>query len=91
MFVGAAAFITASPTAFDPVNVTMSTAGWEDTTAPTSAPPVTRLSTPAGTPASSARRRNASVHRVPLGEGSSTTEQPDASAGATFHATMLIG
>ena len=89
--VGAAAVITAAPTAFDPVNVTMSTSGWELSRSPTAGSPGTRFSTPGGIPASSASRRNATEHSAPRGEGIRTTEQPAASAGATFQLIMLIG
>ena len=41
----------AMPTALDPVNVTPSTPGCRTRAAPVSAPPVTRFTTPGGTPA----------------------------------------
>ena len=44
------------PTLLDPVNVRPSTPGWCTSADPTSPPPVTRLTTPRGTPASVSAR-----------------------------------
>ena len=50
--VGAAFLATSMPARVEPVNETMSTSGWLDIAAPTVGPsPLTRLKTPAGTPA----------------------------------------
>ena len=91
LFVGAAARMTAAPIALEPVKVTMSTSGWDESRSPTAASPGTRFSTPAATPASSASRTSATEHSAPRGEGIRTTEQPAASAGPTFQAIMLTG
>ena len=88
---GAAASATAAPMAFDPVNDTRSTSGCALSRCPTSGPPGTRLSTPGGTPASSASRTTATEQSAPRGDGSRTTVQPAASAGPTFQAIMLTG
>ena len=44
------------PTALEPVNVTPSTPEWCTSAEPTSPPPVTMLTTPRGTPASTSAR-----------------------------------
>ena len=69
----------------EPVNETMSMPGWAAIASPTTGPvPVTRLNTPAGSPASSmiSARMNALSGATSL--GLSTTVQPAPMAGATF-------
>ncbi|MCY1402587.1 hypothetical protein D3C76_815060 [compost metagenome] len=87
-----AAMPTLRPTAVEPVNETLLISGCEARPPPTVAPPpVTRLNTPAGTPASkasSARRR--AVSGVSLA-GLITTVQPVASAGISFQMAIIIG
>jgi hypothetical protein len=77
------------PVATDPVKATRSVPPWTTRASPTSAPPVTRLTTPSGKPAkASARRRVASGV---YGDGLTTTVLPAASAGATFQASSSSG
>ena len=88
----AASSLTRRPARVEPVNDTMSTPGWPAMASPTTGPvPVTRLNTPAGTPASSmiSARMNAFSGATSL--GFSTTVQPTASAGATFAAIWCSG
>lgn len=90
--VGAAFLATSMPARVDPVNDTMSMSGWLASAAPTPAPsPLTRLNTPAGTPA--AARISAKMYGEygATSEGFRTTVQPVASAGYTLTATWLIG
>ena len=80
--VGAAARATSMPARVEPVNDTMSMSGCADSGAPTLTPsPLTRLNTPAGTPAASM----ISAKRIALSgatsDGLSTIVQPAASAG----------
>ena len=52
--VGAASLATSTPARVEPVNDTMSMSGWLARATPTPAPsPLTKLNTPAGTPAAS--------------------------------------
>ncbi len=90
--VGAAFLATSIPARVEPVKLTMSTSGWLDSAAPTVGPsPLTRLNTPAGTPAA----WRTSVHSCALNGaislGLSTIVQPAASAGTTLQAIWLIG
>jgi len=88
----AAALTISLPTSVEPVKATLSTPGWLASGAPVVSPkPVTTFSTPFGRPASwiSSARRSA-VSGV-SSAGFSTTVQPQASAGASFHAAIRIG
>ena len=80
------------PTARDPVNVIFSMPGWVMSASPVgSGGPVTRLSTPSGSPAS----WHSWAMRMEVSEanslGLSTTVQPAARAGATFWANSITG
>jgi len=88
----AAACIMRVPTAREPVNVILSMPGWVMSASPVgSGVPVTRLSTPGGSPASWA----SSHRRIDVSDecslGLRTTVQPAARAGATFWAKSMIG
>ena len=88
----AAACEMARPVAVEPVNDTMSTPGWPAMAAPTIGPvPVTRLSTPAGTPASSAASNSRYATSGVSSLGLRTTVQPAASAAATLATTWCSG
>ena len=79
------------PTAVDPVNAILSTPGWSTSAAPVSPSPVTTFSTPAGMPASSASSPRRSAVSGVCSAGLSTTVQPAASAGETFHDAISSG
>ncbi len=87
----AAARTISWPTAVDPVNATLSTPGWAVRAAPVSPNPVTTLRTPGGSPTSVAISPIRRAARLASSAGLSTIVQPDASAGASFHSTLLIG
>src|SRR5690606_27086729 len=72
------------PVSVEPVNAILSTSSCAARSAPASPYPVTTLTTPAGSPAStrSSTRRNAD--REEFSDGLTTTVQPAASAGAIF-------
>ena len=74
----------AAPTTSEPVKVTMSTRKSVVTAVPTSAPPVTMLSTPSGRPISSATSPNNRAENGVKGDGFSTSVLPASSAGTTF-------
>ncbi len=81
----------ALPTSVEPVNATLSIPRWRTSAAPVVPSPVRMLTTPAGTPAwrhTSAKSR--AVSGV-VSAGLSTTALPQASAGATFHASIRSG
>ena len=83
--VGAAACATSTPARVEPVIEIMSTSGCVASAAPTSGPsPLTRLNTPAGTPASCITSANSSALRGDSSLGFRTMVQPAASAGPTF-------
>ena len=66
--------------------------GWLEIAAPTSAPrPLTRLNTPAGTPAACMISAQMMAENGDSSDGFSTMVQPVASAGTTLQATWLIG
>ncbi|MBU9571701.1 hypothetical protein KTE35_04425 [Burkholderia multivorans] len=69
----------------------MSICGCAVSAAPTSAPPFTTLTTPAGTPAAATISSSACSAGEVSSDGFSTTVQPAASAGASFHAVVTIG
>ena len=79
------------PTAVEPVNEILSTPGWSTSAAPVSPSPVTTLRTPGGKPASSASSPSRSAVSGVCSAGFSTTVQPAASAGATFHDAIISG
>ena len=68
-----------------PVKATLSIPGCVTRCSPTSRPPGTMLTTPAGTPASSSASARMNLLRGVSGAGLTTTVQPAASAGATLH------
>jgi hypothetical protein len=76
----------------EPVKESMETSGWLAKRSPISAPrPVTRLSTPGGSPASSSARTN-SVSTIGSSEGPlATTVLPAAIAGMIFDAERKSG
>ena len=75
-----------------PVKDTMSTPGWLEMAAPTVGPsPLTRLNTPAGTPAACITSVQICAEKGAISEGLSTIVQPTASAGATLQAIWLTG
>ena len=80
------------PTAVEPVNATLATSGCSTRRRPHVRPgPATTLSTPSGSPASSASRSSSSAVSGVSSAGLSTIVLPAASAGATFHAAMTSG
>ncbi len=89
--VGAAADITARPAREEPVMDTIATPGCSTRAAPTSAPPVTTLSTPGGRPASTAISASRRVDEGVSGAGLSTTVLPAASAGPSFQIAITNG
>ena len=90
--VGAAFFATSMPARVLPVKLTMSTSGCDDIAAPTVGPsPLTRLNTPAGTPAACSTSANKMPEKGAISDGFSTMVQPVASAGTTLQVIWLIG
>ena len=92
LMVSAPAFMMARPVATPPVKDTRSTRGSLVSSGPTSAPaPVTRLATPAGSPASV----SVSISKIAVdgvsSAGLSTKLFPASRAGATFQATWSRG
>ena len=88
----AAPAITARPVEVAPVKATLSTPGCATSGAPASSPkPVTTLKTPGGKPASSTSSANSSVEAGACSAGLTTTQQPAASAGATFQLISSTG
>src|SRR5919106_1347406 len=69
------------PTWVEPVKATLSTSGWETTSAPVPPAPVTTLSAPGGSPASSVSWAKTSAVSGVVSAGLSTTEFPVARAG----------
>src|SRR5262249_45400281 len=89
---GAAFSETVRPTSVDPVNDTTRTASCCDNTLPISSPPpVTRLTTPGGTPASSRIRTKFNADNGVSVAGLNTTVLPQTSAGTIFHDGIAIG
>ena len=87
-----AARAMAWPVAVEPVKTILSTPGCAASAAPASAPvPVTTFSTPSGRPASCISLAIISTVSEASSEGLSTTVQPVAMAGATFHTDPAIG
>ena len=80
------------PTSALPVNAILRTSGCATSGAPAPGPsPVTMLITPAGTPTPSKSSASASIDSGVCSAGLSTTVQPAASAGPSFHAAMSSG
>ena len=79
------------PTAVEPVNATLSTLGWSTSAAPVWPSPVRTFMVPSGNPASSASSPRRSAVSGVCSAGLSTSEQPAASAGATFHIAISSG
>src|SRR4029079_10363947 len=83
---------TDRPTAVEPVNDTTRTASPPSMPAPTSPPaPVTRLTTPGGTPASSRILTKCRADNGVSVAGLKTTVLPHTSAGMIFHDGIAIG
>ena len=90
--VGAAARATSIPARVEPVKETMSISGWLAIAAPTVGPsPLTRLNTPAGTPAACRTSAKTTPEKGATSLGLSTMVQPTASAGATLAAIWFTG
>ena len=88
LMVPAADLATSMPAPVDPVRLTMSTCGWDESTSPTRAPrPETRLKTPAGRPSPSTMSASVKVASGATLLGFTTTVQPAASAGPTLAAS----
>ena len=84
--------ISCLPTSVEPVKVSFRTSGLDVISRPISAVlPVTTLTTPCGTPASSARWIIASADSGVAFAGLQATVQPAASAGAIFRASIAFG
>ena len=80
------------PTSVEPVKAILSTSSWAASGAPVSSPkPVTTLTTPAGMPASRISSPSLSAESGVCSAGFSTTVQPQASAGPSFHAAISSG
>ena len=82
-----------SPPVFvEPVNATLSTPGCFTRYAPVVGPsPGTTLTAPAGKPTSAASSASRIAVSGVCGSGFSTTEQPAASAGASFQVAIISG
>ena len=88
----AAASLTARPVAAEPVKLTRSTSWWSTSAAPASDPsPCTTLSTPAGTPASSANSARNDADAGVCSDGFRTAALPQKIAGSAFQATLGSG
>ena len=79
------------PDRVEPVNDTTFTSSCVDSTVPTSGPPVTRLTTPGGTPASSSTLTKLTADSGVSDDGLNTTVLPQTSAGTIFHDGIAIG
>src|SRR5437899_8452639 len=90
--VGAAFSATVRPTSVEPVNDTTRTFSSTVSAVPTaSPPPVTRLTTPRGTPASSRILTKLSAERGVRVAGLNTTVLPQTSADVIFQEGIAIG
>ena len=87
----AAALTISLPTSVEPVNATLSTSSCAASAAPASPKPVTMLTTPSGSPASCSSSPRRSADSGVCSAGLSTTVQPQASAGPSFHAAISSG
>ena len=84
--------MTWTPTALLPVNEIFATRGSAANGAPTARPvPHTRLNTPSGKPLSAMIAASSSSASGVTSDGLSTTQQPAASAGASFQAVVTMG
>ena len=88
---GAAFWLTSLPTAVDPVNETTATRGCVVSASPTAGPPVSILTTPGGTPASSSTFTKCKADSGVSSDGFNTTVLPHTSAGMIFHDGIAIG
>jgi hypothetical protein len=79
------------PTSVEPVKAILAASGWLTTAAPVSPAPVTMLTTPGGSPASSRIVANFSAVMEVVSAGLRTTVLPVARAGAIFQASMSSG
>src|SRR4029450_13287611 len=80
------------PTAALPVNAILSTSGCSTIAAPAGSPsPVTMLTTPGGSPASSKDDASSRTGRGGCAAGWSTTEQPAQIGGASFQVAISKG
>ena len=79
------------PTSVGPVKATLSRSGCFTNAAPVAPAPVTRLKTPSGSPASWQISAKSNAVSGVVSAGFKTTVFPQASAGATFHATINNG
>ena len=80
------------PTSVEPVKVILSTPLWRTSAAPVVSPkPVITLTTPGGKPASSISSASRSAVSGVCSAGFTTTVQPAASAGASFHIAIRCG
>ena len=92
LIVAAAPAAIDRPTAVEPVNATLATSGCSTSRAPHVEPgPATTLTTPSGSPASSASRSNSSAVSGVSSAGLSTTVLPAARHGASFHEAIVSG
>jgi hypothetical protein len=87
----AAAAITAWPARVEPVREIIAVFGSVTSASPTSLPPVTTLSSPAGSPASIASSARRMLERGVVGAGLRTTALPVARAGPIFQIAMMNG
>ena len=88
----AAIRMISTPVAVEPVNATLSMPGCLTRCAPIVGPsPGTTLITPAGKPTSFASSASRSADSGVAASGLSTTVQPAASAGASFHVVIISG
>ena len=89
---GAAVWATVRPTSVEPVNDTTRTSSLASIGSPTSAPPpVTRLTTPRGMPASARILTKFNAESGVSVAGLKTTVLPQTSAGTIFHEGIAIG
>ncbi len=80
------------PVVVSPVNEIRGTPGWATSAAPACSPmPCTMLNTPSGTPASVMISGSSDADSGVHSAGFSTTVQPEASAGASFHDSSMNG
>ncbi len=93
--VGAHCCISLMPTAVEPVNESLRTIGFSQSSAPTSrdaaASAVITLNSPAGMPARSASATSASAENGVCGAGLRTMAQPAANAGPALRVIMALG
>ena len=87
-----AAGATPGPTSREPVKLTASMPGDDASAAPSFEPgPITRLSTPGGSPARCTMSTSVHGDAGTSSAGLNTTQFPNASAGAIFHAGIASG